>query len=229
MARKRLRHTRNCSENVRNSILYKRATSLFKKAEEFSILCDVDVAIIIFRSGETEPLVWKSISLAREVLMRYLSVTDNDRSTKLIKLETYLSIKVNKKEEEIRKIEKLNEEKEMELLFNQFMEGRNINEFDSRQIKGLLKLFPAKMAKLNETNKQVNHPLNPPSYFKLVNQSFTPAANSMENSISDPWFVDTMATHQNDFCLWGGSNTEPAPMEGDDTNAEDDGHSKDVD
>ncbi|KAK6776237.1 hypothetical protein RDI58_027238 [Solanum bulbocastanum] len=66
MATKRLRNTRNYSENVRNSILDRRETSLFKK------------------------------------------------------------------EEQISKLEKINEEKEMKLLFNQLVEGKSINEVDAR-------------------------------------------------------------------------------------------------
>ncbi|XP_059277884.1 MADS-box transcription factor PHERES 1-like [Lycium ferocissimum] len=213
MDSKRLKYTRDSSENVRNSILDRRATSLFKKVEEFSILCDVDVAIIIFRPGEAEPIVWKSQILAKEVLMRYLSFSKEIRLKKLEKLETYLSKKVNEQEERIRKLEKMKGEKEMELLFNQFMEGNNTNELDARQIKGLLNMFRAKMDKLNERKKQLNQPPKPPN-FKPADKIVTPSASSTKDLINDPW---------------GGRNTESAPIEGDDTNVEDDGHFKDLD
>ncbi|XP_060210749.1 MADS-box protein JOINTLESS-like [Lycium barbarum] len=228
MDNNRLKYTRDDSENVRNSILDRRATSLFKKVEEFSILCDVDVAIIIFRPGEAEPIVWKSIILAKEVLMMYLSFSEEIRLKKLEKLETYLSKKVNEQEERIRKLEKMKGEKEMELLFNQFMEGNNANELDARQIKGLLNMFRAKMDKLNERKKQLNQPPNPPN-FKPADKIVTPSASSMKDLINYPWFVETMATKQNHFVLGGGRNTESAPTEGDDTNVEDDGHFKDLD
>ncbi|WMV59238.1 hypothetical protein MTR67_052623 [Solanum verrucosum] len=103
MDRKRLRNTRHRSENVRNSLLDKRATSLFKKAKEFSILCDVDVAIIIFSTGEIQPIVWKSTNLAKEVLVRYSKFPEEERIKKLMKHETYLSNKVKEKQEKIRK------------------------------------------------------------------------------------------------------------------------------
>ena len=60
MDTKRLRDTPNYTENVRNSILDKRITSFFKKAEELSILCDVEVAIIIFRPGKIQPITWNT-------------------------------------------------------------------------------------------------------------------------------------------------------------------------
>ncbi|WMV59524.1 hypothetical protein MTR67_052909 [Solanum verrucosum] len=128
MDRKRLRDTRNDNENVRNSLLDKRATSLFKKVEEFSILCDIDIAIIIFRRGEVQPIVWKSTNLAKEVLLRYSEFPEEEKIKNLMIHEEYLSKKVNEKEERIEKIEKMNEKKEMEILFNQFVEGKNIAE-----------------------------------------------------------------------------------------------------
>ncbi|KAK6774104.1 hypothetical protein RDI58_029343 [Solanum bulbocastanum] len=62
----------------------------------------------------------------------------------------------------------MNEEKEMELLFNQLMEGKSINELDARQMKGLLKVFVAKTAKINERKIQLEKPPNPPSNNKNV-------------------------------------------------------------
>lgn len=65
MARKWLTNIRNYSESEKNSILDRRAKSLFKKAEELSILCEVEVAIISFRSGQIQPIAWKSTSKVR--------------------------------------------------------------------------------------------------------------------------------------------------------------------
>uniref|UniRef100_K4DD49 MADS-box domain-containing protein n=1 Tax=Solanum lycopersicum TaxID=4081 RepID=K4DD49_SOLLC len=112
MATKRLRDTANYNENVRNSILDKRVTSLFKKAEELSIVCDVEVAIIIFRPGKIQPITWKSPSLAQDVLTRYLSFIEFKRLSKLVTHEDYLQKKVDKKEEQISKLEKMNEMEE---------------------------------------------------------------------------------------------------------------------
>nr|XP_016488644.1 PREDICTED: agamous-like MADS-box protein AGL29 [Nicotiana tabacum] len=222
MARKKLRHTRICSESVRNFILKKRATSLFKKAEEFSIFCDVEVAIIIFSEGEIQPIAYPSIGHAKA-----------ERHKRLDKHETYLLEKVNEQEEKISKVEKMNEGKEMDILFNQLVEEKNINELDARQLKGLLKLSSAKMAKLNERKKQVIQPSESPyrpSDFKLNNNNnpdVAPATSLMDDLINDPWFVENMAANQNEF----GTDefcTEPAPEEGNDNNAGDDGNPEDL-
>ncbi|XP_049364427.1 MADS-box protein AGL24-like [Solanum verrucosum] len=235
MDRKRLRNTRNDSENVRSSLLDKRTTSLFKKAEEFSILCDIDIAIIIFSPGEIQPIVWKSTDLAKEVLVRYSKFTKEERIIKLMIHERYLSKKVDEKEEKIEKIEKMNEEKEMEILFNQLVEGKNIAELTAREIQGLLKLSNTKIAKLYERKEKINQqhqssqPQNSPSNIKFPNENATLLPNSMDDLINDMWFFETMSTNHHYFDLGDGNNIDSSPIEGDDISAGDNGHSKDLD
>ncbi|WMV59511.1 hypothetical protein MTR67_052896 [Solanum verrucosum] len=149
--------------------------------------------------------------------MRYLSFTKYERLKKFVNRETYLIRKADKKEEQISKLEKINEEKEMELLFNQLMEGKSINELDARQMKGLLKVFVAKTAKINERKIQLEKPPNPPSNNKNVIST-----SLVEDLLNDGYFFETMAA------IGDGSGTEIGPTEGNDTNAEDDGHSKDL-
>ncbi|XP_004252157.2 agamous-like MADS-box protein AGL36 [Solanum lycopersicum] len=219
MDTKRLRYTRNYSENARNSILDRRVTSLFKKVEELSILCDIEVVIIIFKPGSIQSIAWKSASLAQDVLTRYLSCEANDRIKSIVKHETYLQKKAKKKEKEISKLEKMNEEKEMELLFNQLVEGKSVNELDARQMKGLLKVCAAKTVKINERKEQLKQPLNLPSN----NENVTVSAGPMGVSFNDSWIIETMAT------LGGGSGTKSAPTKGNNTNVGDNGRFKDLD
>ncbi|KAH0657826.1 hypothetical protein KY289_026574 [Solanum tuberosum] len=102
----------------------------------------------------------------------------------------------------------MNEEKEMEILFNQLMEGKNIAELTTREIQGLLKLSNNKIAKLHERKEKINQqhqssqPQNSPSNFKFPNKNATPLPNSMDDLINDS---------------------------GDDISAGDNGHSKDLD
>ncbi|XP_015061007.1 MADS-box transcription factor PHERES 2-like [Solanum pennellii] len=225
MATKRLRDTRNYSENARTSILDRRVTSLFKKVEELSILCDIEVAIIIFKPGSIQPIAWKSASLAQDVLTRYLSCEANDEIKSIVKHETYLQKKAKKKEKEISKLEKMNEEKEMELLFNQLVEGKNINELDARQMKGLLKVCAAKTARINERKEQLKQPLNPPSN----NENVILPASPTGDLFNDSWFIETMTSLGYGSGIRYGSGTKSAPTKGNDTNVGDNGHSKDLD
>ncbi|XP_015163073.1 uncharacterized protein [Solanum tuberosum] len=113
----------------------------------------------------------------------------------------------------------MNEAKEMEILFKPTSGGKSIDELDAREMKGLLKVFVAKMAKLDERKKELNQPPNPPSN----KENITLSASPMEESFNDPWFIQTITT------LGDGSGIEPAPKEDNDVNVEDDGHSNDLD
>lgn len=69
------------------------------------------------------------------------------------------------------------------------------------------------MAKLNEKNKQLNLPPNPPTNNKNVIPS-----TSYENLCRDLWFSETMVIFVD------GSSTKLAPIEGGGINTEDDKH-----
>ncbi|XP_015060110.1 uncharacterized protein LOC107005986 [Solanum pennellii] len=107
----------------------------------------------------------------------------------------------------------------MKILFNQLVEGKSIDELDAREMKGLLKVFVAKRAKLDERKKELNQAPNPPSN----KENITLSASPMEESVNDPWLIQTIAT------LGDGSGVESAQKEGNGVNVEDDGHSKDLD
>nr|XP_004252156.1 uncharacterized protein LOC101256457 [Solanum lycopersicum] len=98
----------------------------------------------------------------------------------------------------------MNEEKEMELLFNQLVEGKNINELDARQMKGLLKVCAAKTTRINERKEQLKQPLNPPSN----NENVILPASPTGDLLNDSWFFETMAS------LGYGSGTSSAPTKG---------------
>ncbi|WMV59069.1 hypothetical protein MTR67_052454 [Solanum verrucosum] len=142
---------------------------------------------------------------------------------------------MNEKEEKIRNIEKLNKEKEMEILFNQLVEGKNIAELTAREIQGLLNLSNTKIAKLHERKEKINQqhqssqPQNSLSNSKFANENVTPSPNSMDDLINGMWFVETMATNNNYFDLGDGNNIKSTPIEGDGISGGDNEQSKDLD
>ncbi|WMV59531.1 hypothetical protein MTR67_052916 [Solanum verrucosum] len=85
----------------------------------------------------------------------------------------------------------MNEEKEMEILFNLLVEGKNITELTAREIQSLLKLSNTKIAKVHERKEKINQqhqssqPQNSPSNFKFPNKNVNPLPNSMDDLIND--------------------------------------------
>ncbi|XP_055836415.1 uncharacterized protein LOC129905063 [Solanum dulcamara] len=129
----------------------------------------------------------------------------------------------------------MTEEKEIDILFNQVVEGKSIAKLSARQIHGLLKLFAATVAKLYQRKEKVNNqhqPFQPqisPSNFKIVGENISPLPNAMDDLINDIWFVETMATNRNYFSSGDGNNTASAPAEGDDISVGDNDYSKVLD
>ncbi|KAK4373927.1 hypothetical protein RND71_004604 [Anisodus tanguticus] len=154
MAMKGIRTTRNLDPSLRRTILDKRLESLYKKAKELSILCDIQIGIIVF--GENNVFTWPSLPKARNIVRGYLTYPEGRRLKKLELHETYLHLAVNVREVYINKIEKMVEEMEMENLFNQLIEQeKKFDELGVTEIKGLLEFFAVKRTKLAERMKQL--------------------------------------------------------------------------
>ncbi|KAG5570150.1 hypothetical protein H5410_059916 [Solanum commersonii] len=136
MAHMKFMNNTYLSVRNRKSLLYKRVTSLFKKAQKLSNLCDVQIGITIFSSDEV--LLWPSETEAREKVQWYLSLPEFQRMNHLVLNETLLIKIVKDREERIKKLEQKYEDKKMELLFNEILEGKSTHELDAEELKGLI-------------------------------------------------------------------------------------------
>ncbi|PHT45578.1 hypothetical protein CQW23_14736 [Capsicum baccatum] len=129
-------------------------TSFSKKAQELATLCDVQVGIIIF--GSEEMILWPSEPHVKQIVERYFSFPELERMNKLVRNVEYHEKMVEDQKESITKIEQKNEEKKMELLFNEVVKGKNIYELDVGELRGLTKLFALKKAQVEERKKQLH-------------------------------------------------------------------------
>ncbi|XP_015167833.1 agamous-like MADS-box protein AGL92 [Solanum tuberosum] len=133
--------------------LYEKIASLMEKAQELSTLCDVQPGIVIFTPGKD--ILWPTESQAKERFQNYLSFRWDTRNDNLVTHETNLEKKKKAQEENIRIMEQENEEKEMELLFNEVIDGKSYLELDARELKGMIKLIALKKTKVDERKKQL--------------------------------------------------------------------------
>ncbi|KAA8516816.1 hypothetical protein F0562_017074 [Nyssa sinensis] len=215
MTRKRVKLTRMVNESARKSCLKKRRIGLFKKAEELSILCDLDMAAIVYSPGENDPAVWPSREVAERMLTKYLSMPEIERSKKTTTQDSYLRERTEKEAEKLKKIQKKNNETEMKEIMNQLMEGRDLNELDVRQLNGFY-MFAADMLKqLGRRNRTLNRQsppfppaaAAPPPQPAAVHEAGpsrgsggyvgTSIPTLMEPLMHDQWFMDTMTCNQN--------------------------------
>lgn len=70
---KGVRSTRNVDPRMKKFILDKRIEALFKQANDLSILCDIEVGVIVFGPGENNAVVWPSLAQASDRVKNYLA------------------------------------------------------------------------------------------------------------------------------------------------------------
>ncbi|OIT37860.1 hypothetical protein A4A49_61970, partial [Nicotiana attenuata] len=72
------------NEHRRSVVLQERMETLFKKAEELSVLCDVEIGIIVFSPDKKNVVYeWPSRDKFKQLLMRYLDKPLVERLKKL--------------------------------------------------------------------------------------------------------------------------------------------------
>ncbi|XP_057452429.1 agamous-like MADS-box protein AGL103 [Lotus japonicus] len=94
------------NEKTRRTTFRKRRDSLMKKLEEFSILCDVDVCLIMYAEEFAEPKTWPlEDTKVQRIIQKYCNIT-NDKRPKIYDVHEYYKDKVKKIEAEISKVHK---------------------------------------------------------------------------------------------------------------------------
>ncbi|OIT27501.1 PREDICTED: MADS-box transcription factor 31-like [Nicotiana attenuata] len=128
------------NEHRRSVVLQERMETLFKKAEELSVLCDVEIGIIVFSPDKKNAVYeWPSRDKFKQLLMRYLDKPLVERLKKLTTNEMFLMKEMDAKMKIIE--QQKTEEKEMEQLFSQLYLGeKTVFDLDKRQLIGVRNL-----------------------------------------------------------------------------------------
>ncbi|XP_019259298.1 PREDICTED: agamous-like MADS-box protein AGL80 [Nicotiana attenuata] len=140
MARKKIKIARLVDECRRSVVLKERLEALFKKADELSVLCGVEIGIVVFSPDKkNDEYEWPSRDKFKQLLMRFLDTPPVERLKKLTTNEMFLRKEMEKT---VRKIDQQKiEEKEMEQLFKQLYFGeKTVFELDKRQLIGVRNL-----------------------------------------------------------------------------------------
>ncbi|XP_059277870.1 MADS-box transcription factor 25-like [Lycium ferocissimum] len=148
---KGVRTTSNLNPYAKKAIIEKGLESLRKPTNDLSILCDIEIGLIVFAPRENNTYTWPSSTKAKYIVREYLAFPEGKRLNNLVNREKYLQLTANAQEEYINKVEQMAEEIEMENLFNQLIkEAKAFDELGVKEINGLKKLFVVEMIKLEE-------------------------------------------------------------------------------
>ncbi|XP_051149457.1 agamous-like MADS-box protein AGL80 [Andrographis paniculata] len=230
MAPKKSKYVEISSERVRNSTLKRRLDGLYKKAHELSVLCGVDIAVIIHDSGEGNTMLWPSPDKVINDVDKFLSLPDQERLKKMVLQENYLMDKVKDMTERVSELRQKNEETEMGFVLNQLINGKNLNELDTRQLNSVYQLVDKKLKNVQTRNEELegvqdNTPAADIAGHCLPFLPGSEAAAARKSQDSCPpaatpitTFMQDMAVNgenmfgiQDNLNLWKGSDIEPEP------------------
>ncbi|RLN00726.1 hypothetical protein C2845_PM06G07700 [Panicum miliaceum] len=83
-------------KGVRQASFRKRRGTLFDKARDLSILCQVPAAVIVYGGGEAEPQVWPGVQEVTEILRRYRDLPDSLKEARRLDSEGFVRRRTQK-------------------------------------------------------------------------------------------------------------------------------------
>ncbi|KAK9061666.1 hypothetical protein SSX86_018849 [Deinandra increscens subsp. villosa] len=122
MGRAKLRMELIPKEKTRNTTYHKRKQGMIKKANEFTILCDVDTVIIIYPPNSNSPEIWpENADKVKETISCYKSKSKKGETGKrTYDLNDFFVDRNKKIEEELVKARKRNMEAKYSTWFDEF-------------------------------------------------------------------------------------------------------------
>ncbi|OAY43012.1 agamous-like MADS-box protein AGL80 [Manihot esculenta] len=216
MTRKKVKLMWIVNDSARKASLKKRRIGLLKKVSELTTLCGVSAFVIIYSPEEKEPMLWPSRQVVQQMLMRYQSIPEIERSKKMMNQESYLKERIAKLQEQLRKHQKKNREIELTYFMDRLHHGNGMDDLEVNEVQEFIWLLEEKM---KDVRKRVEYfqqaPALPAGFFPLASHGgptieamghqeggSSGAGDIMRNSpidgmLWDQWFIDMMNNNEN--------------------------------
>ncbi|XP_057533165.1 MADS-box protein JOINTLESS isoform X2 [Amaranthus tricolor] len=147
MAREKIKIKKIDNITARQVTFSKRRRGIFKKAEELSVLCDADIALIIFST--TGKLFDFSSSRMKDILARYAAQTKNDEKP----ADSFLELQL-----ENSNIAKLNREVAEKTQELRKLRGEDLQGVDLEELQNLERLIEGSLSRvLDVKGKLIKH------------------------------------------------------------------------
>ncbi|KAL8487333.1 hypothetical protein ACS0TY_023852 [Phlomoides rotata] len=162
MARKRVRKEQvTNNERKRNNVLMKRIESLTKQANDMSILCGIEMGIVIHKPGEDNAVLWPSPRTFGERMQKFLDFPEMERWRKMVIHGEQVEEKLNVAREERVKCHHKNKLMVSYLLMNELLSQRKtFHEVDLVQLNDLQFLTVEILKKLEIRDDELNNDKN---------------------------------------------------------------------
>ncbi|KAK4432702.1 MADS-box transcription factor PHERES 1 [Sesamum alatum] len=198
MTKSRIKHEQISNVTRRNVIFGRRANGLLKKANELSILCGVDIGIVIHIQGrENNAILWPSPEIFGQRLHKFLDFSNLERVKKMVLNEKYLEQMISKDRDYFLKSTKRTKVKESQELLSELQQGKHLNQLDLYQLNFLHSIIVEMLKNLQTRDDEFNNvqqqaqllPLPPPP---LLVPSPTLAMVMQQQIGSDDQFIGNM-------------------------------------
>ncbi|KAL9320138.1 hypothetical protein ACSQ67_011977 [Phaseolus vulgaris] len=164
MSRRKVQLTFIANNSDRKASFIKRKKSLLKKTEEISTLCGVEACTIVYGPYGPEPDVWISKSGVQNVVERFRNTCEHNK--KMATQESFLSERIAKGREKMKKQVRSNQEKEMNMFMFQCLKNGRVelhNNMTTDDLNALSSVIENKLRDINKRMETVNVTEMPPN------------------------------------------------------------------
>ena len=115
------------NESKRKVTYRKIQKGLFKKCDELKTLCDVEVAAVVYTPYRNEPYIFPNKDVVRNYFIKYKEWSAVEKSKYMVTREEFTEQRIEKLEEQLRKIRKDNKVKEMTNVMYDIINGKKVS------------------------------------------------------------------------------------------------------
>ncbi|XP_055803493.1 agamous-like MADS-box protein AGL92 [Solanum dulcamara] len=129
MPRNKVNFTLIEDESKRIVSYQKRQKRLFKKCEELKILCDVEVAAVVYGPYRNEPYIFPNNDAARTTFIKFKELSTLEKSKNMVTIEEFTEQSIEKLGEQLQKIRKENRFKKMTNEMYEVLSGKKVSAY----------------------------------------------------------------------------------------------------
>ncbi|KAL5077057.1 hypothetical protein RYX36_016041 [Vicia faba] len=130
MARKKVKLAYITCNSKRRETFRKRKSGIMKKVNEISTLCGIEACAIIYDKNNPQPEIWPSDAGVRNVLYKFRSLPELERSKKMVDQEAFLRQSIAKIYEQLKKQREETRKKEMTNIIHHYIQSGEFNEMN---------------------------------------------------------------------------------------------------
>ncbi|XP_042041472.1 MADS-box transcription factor PHERES 1-like [Salvia splendens] len=156
MTRGSIKHEEIHNEYRRNAMFRKRRDGLLKKANELSILCGVDVGIVIHKKEQSNAVLWPSPESFRSRVQKFMEFRDEERKRRMSTHEGLVKQMVQGEMENLEKLKNAIQLKESQQLVVKSMQTNSFNGFGIDQLNAMNSFADHMLKKLQQRDNDLN-------------------------------------------------------------------------